>query len=138
MFIVQKKGFSYDDNSFTEEDNPTGSIVGQFLDFEDAVQSKKEADRLAFENIFVLNLLELVDLVSDERIKDFEALKSFYHENFGDDLIFDYDNIEIPQIATEEQIDKILELSQLSFHNIVEYEDDQIPLVNKPNDLEEF
>lgn len=138
MYIVQKKGFSYDDNYFTEVDNPSGFVFGRYDHLNDAVQGLKQADRKSFKRILPFNLLEFINFGTIDRLKDYHELKAFYKANFNPKIRFDPEVIEIPREATDNQIDKILELSQLSFHNIVQYDDDQVPLSNQQSDLDEF
>ncbi|MFD1000005.1 hypothetical protein ACFQ21_11850 [Ohtaekwangia kribbensis] len=137
-YVIHKKAFFYTDESFEVAEGERGSVVGVYTSLEEAKTAKERAD---IESILGLRGWNAIEFFFDKDIDAIiDKLRPIYEEEFGIVLQDDYD-FNFPESMTAEHAATFREIMQLSFHDIVLYEDHESlpgPVNLEEQDLGEF
>lgn len=123
-FVIHKRGFFYTDESFELCEGVKGSIVGIFENLDDAKNEKVQQDILSMQRLSEMNA---VDFFFDSPNYDeiYEKLEDYYKKEFNitidDKYYFDF-----PDQINEEQAKFFLNVLNISFHDVIEYGDDEV------------
>jgi hypothetical protein len=134
QYVIHKKGFFYTDESFEEEKGLLGKIVKIFDNMEEAKAAKIEADIKSLQKLKDNNAVDFFFHAENydavyQQMEDY--YKSEFNQTIKDKYYFDF-----PSKISKDQAQKLLEILQLSFHDIVEY-GDEITLNPKDFKLDE-
>jgi len=133
-FVIHKRGFFYTDEAFEVAEGEKGSIVGTFINLEDAKVEKEKQDIISIENFGGMNAVDFF-FYNDNYEEVFQKFENLFSSEFNlkieDKYYFNF-----PDVITKEQAKKIYEILNLTFHDIVEYEDD-VELNDEDFNLEE-
>lgn len=122
-FVVHKKGFFYDDDSFIEAAGEKGSLVATFKTLEQAKAEKDEQDIISIQKFKEMFVGDLINPSSDFEIV-FANLQEYYQTELGI-TISTYDEMYFPKEIKKEQAIAFLNILGISFHDIVAYADDE-------------
>jgi hypothetical protein len=125
QYVVHKLGFFYTDESF-EVGQDKGTVMGITKSLEEAQAIKSREDIKSMKTVGGFNAIDFFfghDNFNTIHKKIKEYFKATYSLSF--DKHNDY-NIELPKTITDEEAATFLSLMELSFHNIVEYADDEV------------
>ncbi len=122
-FVIHKKGFFYTDESFELAEGTKGSIVGTFNTLEEAKTEKEQQDILSMQRLKGMNA---VDFFFHNSTYDqiFQKLEDYYKTAFAL-TISDKHYFDLPKEISSEQAKVFLNILEISFHDIVEYSDDE-------------
>lgn len=129
-FVLHKKGFYYTDEYYASAESLKGTIIGIFDSLEDAKIEKERQE--------INSLRKLSGSVGDFLSFDndyeniFNSLKDFFKTEFNM-VIEDAYEAYLPKEVNEKQLKQILEITGISFHDIIQY--DEIGSLN-PADFE--
>jgi len=132
-YVIHKISFFFTDESLIQlpEEEVKGSVVKIFNDLEVAKKEKQEMDLLSMQNLAGSSLSDFLDIDKDSseiRKKVQLFYKSEFNLNIGSE-----NYIEFPKTITVQQARQFLDILNVTFHNIVEYDDN-----DDPNDFEKF
>lgn len=122
QYVIHKIGFLYNDNAF-EVGETRGNVMGISSSLEEAKLLKKLED------------IDTIQRMAGKTINNFirqnpryeeviQKLTSFYKVNFN--LKYDEGRECVPPNISEEQAAELLSIIEISFHNVVEYGDDEV------------
>ncbi|WP_276379354.1 hypothetical protein [Flavobacterium sp. H4147] len=132
-YVIHKISFFFTDESLIKlpEEEVKGSVVKIFNDLEEAKKEKQEMDLHSMQNLAGNSLSDFLD-IDEDNSEILEKLQLFYKSEFN--LNIDPNRyFEFPSVITEQQAKQFLDILHITFHNIVEYDDDE-----DPNDFEKF
>ena len=122
-FVVHKKAFYYTDEAFTEDSTQKGSLIGVFSSLEEARKNKHKVDISSMQKNAGEQFLDFFFYHKNHQ-QAFQQLQRFYLQNWAIELQeFDLEDLLIPT-TNFQQAEELLNILQLSFHDIVEYPDD--------------
>lgn len=121
-FVIHKRGFFYTDEAFELAEGEKGSIVGTFDNLEEAKIEKEKQDILSVQNFGGMNVVDFF-FYNDDYDQVYQLMEDFYHSDFNL-YIEDKYYFLFPENISVEQAKRFLEILALTFHDIVEYEDD--------------
>lgn len=132
-YVIHKISFFFTDESLIKlpEEEVKGSVVKIFNDLEEAKKEKQEMDLRSMQNLAGNSLSDFLD-IDEDNSEILEKLKLFYKSEFNLD-IDTKDYIEFPNAISTQQAKQFLDILHITFHNIMEYDDDE-----DPNDFEKF
>ena len=120
-FVIHKKGFLYNDECF-EDVGAIGTTVNVFDTLEEAKVEKLNQDTISMQNLKGWNA---VDFIFDNMEK-FQKIESYYKTEFGL-TIADEHYFNFPSEINSQQAKEFLDIIGVSFHDIVEYTDENAP-----------
>lgn len=123
-YVIHKIGFFFTDESQMElpYDVVKGSVVQIFNNLEEAKEEKIKQDILSIQNLKGSDVKQFfLDYPNYN-----EILQNFiiYYKSEFDLEIRDNDHFCFPDNISEDQSAKFLEIMNITFHNIIEYSDD--------------
>lgn len=132
-YVIHKISFFFTDESLIKlpEEEVKGSVVKIFNDLEEAKKEKQEMDLRSMQNLAGNSLSDFLD-IDEDNSEILEKLQLFYKSEFNLD-IDTKDYIEFPNAISTQQAKQFLDILNITFHNIVEYDDNE-----DPNDFEKF
>ncbi|CAI2765987.1 hypothetical protein [Flavobacterium collinsii] len=129
-FVIHKRGFFYTDEAFELAEGELGSIVGTFNNLDEAKIEKLKQDIISIEYFGGMNVVDFF-FYNDNYDEIYEKFEVFFRSEFNleieDKYCFDF-----PDAISFEQAEKIYEILNITFHDIVEYDDD---VVLNPDDF---
>lgn len=123
-FVIHKKGFFYTDEAFEPAEEARGSIVASFDTLEKATAAKLAEDISSIQGLKGMNVVDFFfySKTYDAIYKQLEALyKQEYGESIKDKYYFNF-----PKNISSEQAKRFLDILGVSFHDIVEYPDNEV------------
>jgi hypothetical protein len=129
-FVIHKKGFFYTDEAFEVAEGEKGSIIGTFNNLEQAKIEKAKEDIISIQNFGGMNVVDFF-FYNDNYDEVYQQFEDFFLSEFNLKIEDKY-YFSFPDTISEEQAIKIQQILNLTFHDIVEYEDD---IVLNPNDF---
>jgi hypothetical protein len=121
-FVIHKRGFFYTDECFEAVEGEKGSIVGTFNNLEEAKIEKEKKDIISIKKLGDMNAVDFFfDNENYEEI--YQQFMDFFSSEFNQKIDDKYYFI-FPKIITTEQAEKIQKILDITFHDIVEYDDD--------------
>lgn len=132
-YVVHKKGFYYNDNYRAEFVRKTRTVVSIHSTLEEAKKTKEKEDLISVKAFAGYEMKELLNFLPDmlyDKIR--ETLELFLESNFGyaktpqdhDDYLENHSHeFVLPENATNDQLSQLLRILNLTFHDIVEYQD---------------
>lgn len=134
-FVIHKRGFFYTDEAFELVDGVEGSIVGTFDNLEEAKLEKEKQDILSIQNLRGMYVADFF-CYNDNYDEVYKQLEDFYRSDFT--LSEEEENYFVfPENVSDEQAKRFLEILVLTFHDIVQY-DDETELNSEDFNLEEM
>ena len=131
-FVIHKKGFLYNDECF-EDVGAIGTTVNVFDTLEEAKVEKLNQDIISMQNLKGYNA---VDFFFSNHSEKFQQIEDYYKTEFGltiaDEHYFDF-----PGEINAKQAKDFLDIIGVSFHDIVEYSDENAPEPKANNNGEE-
>lgn len=122
-FVIHKKGFFYTDEAFEAVEEAKGTMLGTYASLEEAQTAKAAADINSMCGLATYNAVDFFFYKENyEEIQ--QHLAQFYNTEFGLS-IEDKHYFNFPDRISQEQAKKFLEILGLSFHDIVEYPEEQ-------------
>lgn len=125
QYVVHKIGFFYTDESFAVGEEK-GTVMGITKSLEEARAIKYKEDIQSMKTVAGFNAVDF--FFENNNFKTIhQKIKEYYKSAFN--ITFNKDNeyhIELPKKINDEQAAQFLSLMELSFHNIVEYGDDEV------------
>lgn len=125
QYVVHKIGFFYTDESF-EVGQDKGTVMGITKTLAEAQAIKSKEDIRSMKTVGGFNAIDF--FFGHDNFKTIHKnIKEYYKTNLN--VTFDKQNeynIELPKTITDEQAATFLSIMELSFHNIVEYADDEV------------
>ena len=121
-FVIHKKGFFYTDESF-EDEGVLGKIVNTFDNLEAAKAAKLEADIKSLQRLKGDNVVDFFFHAPNYNAV-YEQLENYYKQEFNLEIQDKY-YFSFPPKISKEQAAKFLEILNTSFHDIVEYSDEE-------------
>jgi hypothetical protein len=124
QYVVHKIGFYYTDECFMEEDSVKGTVMGITKSLEEALAIKKREDIQSMKRVAGWNA---VDFMFDRPNYDEKVskLEGYYQSEFGLPIENKYRFL-LPEQLNDDQAATLLSIIDLSFHNVVEYADDEV------------
>lgn len=125
QYVVHKIGFFYTDESF-EVGQDKGTVMGITKTLAEAQAIKSREDLKSMKTVGGFNAIDFF-FGHDNFNTIHKNIKEYYKTNLN--VTFDKQNeynIELPKTITDEQAATFLSIMELSFHNIVEYADDEV------------
>lgn len=125
QYAVHKIGFFYTDESF-EVGQDKGTVMGITKTLAEAQAIKSREDLKSMKTVGGFNAIDFF-FGHDDFKTIHKNIKEYYKTNLN--ITFDKQNeynIELPKTITDEQAATFLSIMELSFHNIVEYADDEV------------
>lgn len=122
-YVVHKIAFFFTDEAFDEIGEIKGSLVGIFTSATEAEQARQNAEIDSLKSLAGNSINDFIFL-KDDYMTIAEQLCNLYEEEFGE-RPRDVHYITTPYSLTHEQARKILNLTGITFHHIVEYPDNQ-------------
>jgi len=124
QYVIHKIGFFYTDEAFEAVEDARGSIVGIFKSIEEATKVKREADLFSMQNLAGKNLTDFF-FYSPDYDEIFEKVNKYFFNELGI-VIEDKYYFELPKVISIEQATTLLDMIGVTFHSIVEYEDNVV------------
>ncbi|AEW00467.1 hypothetical protein A4D02_24365 [Niastella koreensis] len=131
-FSLHKLWFFYTDEWIVE--NGLAQSIGTFATREEAEREKKRLDRESLKKMHSYDLIR--DLTSfyeknyqevQDKLIDYAKSQgwddSLKQHSFGNDPAKFYYELALPATATDEQLDRIMDITGASFHKLIEYKD---------------
>ncbi len=122
-FVIHKKGFFYTDEAFEAVEETNGSIVGTYASLEEAQKAKLAEDINSMCGLATYNAVDFF-FYKDNYKEIQQQLAGFYSTEFNL-TIEDEDYFDFPDKISNSQAKTFLEILGISFHDIVEYPDEQ-------------
>jgi len=122
-FVVHKRGFFYTDEAFELIENAKGSIVAIFDNLDSAKLEKEQQDILSMQYLKGMNAVDFF-LYSLNYEKVYQNLEDYYKSEFGL-TIPDKHYFNLPEEISPEQAKFFLKIFDISFHDIIEYSDNE-------------
>ncbi len=114
-YVVFERGYEYNDETYNAPESPGGDPKRVTFSKEDAIKLVKELNRESFRGLYLgqycYEISEIVD--------DVETLKQIFKDNKWK---WDEDEVTIPEKATNEQLDIVVDMINLSFFQYQEVE----------------
>lgn len=123
-FVIHKKGFFYTDEAYEVVHESKGTMVGIYASLEEAQNAKAEADIRSMCGLATYNAVDFF-FYQDKYDEIQQRLAAFYKVEFGL-TIEDKHYFNFPEQISPEQAKVFLEILAVSFHDIVEYPEDQV------------
>ena len=124
QYVVHKIGFFYTDESF-EVGEEKGTVMGITRSLEEAKAIKKREDLKSMKNVGGFESEDfLFNHPNGESIN--QKLEEYISSEFKTAEEGSYSTYLLPKEITDEQAEKLLSIMELSFHNIVAYDDDEV------------
>lgn len=123
-FVVHKKGFFYTDEAFEPAEEARGSIVASFDSQSAAAAAKHEADIQSIRKLQGMNVVDFF-FYSKQYDTIYDQLQALYKTEFGE-VITDKHYFNFPKQISTEQAKRFLTILDVSFHDVVEYPDDEV------------
>ncbi|MCP9762442.1 hypothetical protein [Lacihabitans soyangensis] len=137
-FVIHKKGFFYTDESW-EDVNANGTVVSIFNTLEEAKAEKINQDIISMQNLKGWDARDFFfyDNNFDTKNYDekFEQMENYYKTEF-DLTITKKNSFNFPNEINSEQAKVFLNILGFSFHDIVEYCDEEAPSPKNQDDAE--
>jgi hypothetical protein len=128
-FVIHKKGFFYTDDSW-EDVNSNGTVVSVFDTLEEAKAEKINQDVISMQNLKGWYARDFFFYDNNFNTKNydekFEQIENYYKTEFGL-TIADKDSFDFPNEINYQQAKVFLNILGFSFHDIVEYSDEEAP-----------
>jgi hypothetical protein len=125
QYVVHKLGFFYTDESF-EVGQDKGTVMGITRSLEEAQAIKSREDLKSMKSVGGFNVVDF--FFSNDNFQTIhQNVKEYFKTTYN--VTFDKQNeywMELPKKITDEQAVTLLSLMDLTFHNIVEYADDEV------------
>lgn len=134
QYVIHKIGFFYTDEAFEAVEDARGSIVGVFKTLEEANLAKKAEEIKSMQNIAGENLSHFF-FYNANYDQIVEKTVQYFYTELGV-VIEDTNFIILPKSITELQAKTLLEITEISFHSIIEY-DEKVVLDVEDYDLVE-
>ena len=139
-FAIHKKGFFYTDDAW-EDVEANGTVISIYESLEAAKAEKINQDTISMQNLKGWNAVDFFfyDKNYDDKNYDekFEQIENYYKTEFGL-TIADKNYFDFPNEINSEQAKVFLNILGFSFHDIVEYADENAPnLEGKNNSKDE-
>jgi hypothetical protein len=122
-FVIHKKGFFYTDEAFEAAEGVKGSIVGTFNQIEEAKKEKELQDIYSMQKLEGMNAVDFF-FYAPNYDEIYKKIADYYQSEFGL-TIEDEDYFDFPKKISTEQAKMFLGLLNVSFHDIIEYADDE-------------
>ncbi len=122
-FVIHKKGFFYTDEAFELVEGVKGSIVGTFNTIDEAKTEKEKQDILSMQRLKGMNAVDFF-FYSKNYDQVYQKIEEFYKSEFNLTISDKY-YFELPKEINTEQAKFFLNIFDVSFHDIVEYSDDE-------------
>jgi hypothetical protein len=139
-FVIHKKGFFYTDDSW-EDVNANGTVISVFDTLEEAKAEKINQDIISMQNLkgWYARDFFFYDKKFDTKSYDekFEQIENYYKTEFGL-TIADKDSFDFPNGINYEQAKVFLNILGFSFHDIVEYTDEDAPIPKDQSVIKEY
>lgn len=133
-YVIHKKGFFYDDQGLTSPEGAKGSVLSIFENLETAKIEKTQQDIISIKRLQGANIVDLF-FYSKTYDQVYQKLEEYYKSELGIILTDKY-YFEIPMEITDEQAIFFLKTLEISFHDIVEYSEND-DLIKKDDNFEE-
>lgn len=125
QYVIHKIGFFYTDESFAVGQEK-GTVMGITKSLEEAQAIKSREDMTSMKSVGGFNAIDFFfEHANFNTIH--KNIKEYFQTNYS--VTFDKQNeynIELPKTITDEDAAAFLSIMELSFHNIVEYADDEV------------
>lgn len=137
-YIIHKVSFFFTDDSLIilPEEEVRGSVVATFNNLDKAKTEKEKQDIISMKKLSGFDVKQFY-YEEDNQQKVFEELKKFYLSDFNLEIAED-EHFNFPDTISEEQAKKFMEILNVKFHYIMEYEDDEDPADFEDYDQIEF
>jgi len=135
-YVIHKRGFFYTDEAFELAAGAKGSIVATFDNVEEAKIEKQKQDILSVQDFGGMNVVDFFFHNDDNYDKIYQKLEEFYQSEFGLEIDDKYYFL-FPEKISEKQAEEFLKILEISFHDVVEY-DDEVELNPDDFNLEEM
>ncbi|OQP62547.1 hypothetical protein A3860_28055 [Niastella vici] len=124
QYVVHKIGFWYTDECFVAGEEK-GTVMGITRSLEEAQAIKSREDIKSMKNVGGFTALDF--FFDHENFKGIhKKLRELYKAEFNQIIEKDNYDMVLPKSITDELAIKFLSAMELSFHNIVEYSDDEV------------
>jgi hypothetical protein len=122
-YAVHKLGFFWTDDSWGVGEQK-GSIVGITSSLEEALGVKQREDIISLRNTAKLGV---IDFLPDDNYREtYNKMAVYYKTEFNQIIEYPSHDVYLPEQMTDEQAAGLLKILELSFHNIVEYGDEEV------------
>jgi len=118
-FAIHQKGFVYTDEPVEPAEEVRGSIVATFDSLEKARAAKYEADLQKLQNFTGVNLVDFF-FYSKSFDTIYQQLADYYKVEYGQTLSDKY-RVSFPKDISRGQAERLLQILNVSFHDVVEY-----------------
>ena len=122
-FVIHKRGFFYTDEAFELAEGTKGSIVGTFNTKEEVKSEKEQQDILSMQKLKGMNAVDFF-FYSKNYDQVYQKIEEFYKSEYNLTISDKY-YFELPKEINAEQAKFFLNTFEISFHDIVEYSDDE-------------
>ena len=125
QYVVHKLGFFYTDESF-EVGQDKGTVMAITKNLQEAQAIKSREDIKSMKSVGGFNAIDFF-FSHDNFDTIHKNTQEYFKTTFN--VTFDKHNqysLEIPKSITDEQAVTLMSLLELTFHNIVEYADDEV------------
>jgi len=122
-FVIHKRGFFYNDEAYNVVEGVNGSIVEAFSNLEDAKREKENQDIISMQNLKEMGVEDFF-FYNNNYDRVYNQFKDYYNLEFCLN-IEEMDYFCFPKEITKEQAIKFLEILNITFHDIVEYNDNE-------------
>lgn len=123
-FAVHKKGFFYTDEAWEDVDT-IGSTVKVFDTLEEAKAEKVIQDVISIQNLKGFNAVDFF-FYAENYDKKYEKMNYYYKTEFGLEIA-DKHYFDFPIEINTNQAQELLNILEISFHEVVEYADEMAP-----------
>lgn len=124
QYVVHKIGFFYTDECF-EAGVENGTVMGITKSLEEAQAIKKREDIISMKRVGGFESEDfLFDHPNAESIN--QKLEEYITSEFKTAKEGNYSTYLLPKEITDQQAEKLLSIMELSFHNIIQYSDDEM------------
>ncbi|GAA3761159.1 hypothetical protein [Flavobacterium ginsengiterrae] len=126
-YVIHKVSFFFTDDSLIvlPQEEVTGSVLSTFNTIEEAKTEKAKQDIISVQKLSGSDVKQFyIDSDNDKQI--YADLKEYYLSEFNIE-IEENEYFNFPENISEQQAEKFMEILNLTFHYIMEYEDDEDP-----------
>lgn len=137
-YVIHKVSFFFTDESLIvlPGEEVRGSVVGTFTNLDEAKAEKEKEDILSAQNLSGTDVRQFFCYTDNEE-QIYTELKEYYLSEFNLE-IHDDEFFVFPDNISPEQAKRFMQILDVTFHYIMEYEDDEDPADYKDYDQIEF
>lgn len=126
-YVIHKVSFFFTDDSLIvlPQEEVTGSVLSTFNTIEEAKTEKAKQDIISVQKLSGSDVKQFY-IDSDNEKQIYADLKEYYLSEFNIE-IEENEHFNFPENISEQQAEEFMEILNLTFHYIMEYEDDEDP-----------